>query len=263
MTSTTSATRGRFVLSAHAGVTVALTVNPDFAEVEADQRVVNLTRFPLFLPEKRRFFLEDSNLFSFDAGSFADTNDLVPFFSRRIGLDPNAFPIPIDFGAKMSGYVGPWNGGFLGTVTRETDTIPEKDLYAGRLSYDLNAHSSVGGIFTSGNPVADPNNQVLGANYTYTTDSFTGGKNLDFNVFLLKSWTEGLDGNDRAMGARLSYPNDLWSWAVEAREIGDSFFPALGFVERTGIRQYDGSLAWQPRPGATSESFVSRSRRMF
>lgn len=230
------------------GITATLTANTDFAETEVDDRQVNLTRFPLFFPEKRRFFLEDAGVFAFDTGGSGDSPDLVPFFSRRIGLNNNGGRIPLDAGARISGYAGPWSVGLLGVETGQTRTTPSDELVAARARYNINDRSAIGGILTSGNPAGGSSNDVLGLDYRYSTGDFAGGKNLDITAFALKSTTPGLAGNDGAFGGEIRYPNDLWQWRLRAREIGDHFSPALGFVERTGIRELDGEIFYRPRP---------------
>ncbi|MBI3817334.1 MAG: carbohydrate binding family 9 domain-containing protein [Planctomycetes bacterium] len=231
------------------GVTGALTINTDFAETEVDDRRVNLTRFPLFFPEKRKFFLEDAGVFAFDAGGGATSGGLLPFFSRRIGLDDAGNRIPLAAGLKVSGYAGDWSGGVLGVDAGANSNISERELFAARVRNNLDEHNTIGGIITNGNPTGGFSNQLIGADYRYSTSDLAGHKNLDVTAFFLKTFTENTNGNDRAVGFELSYPNDLWSWSFGGKEIGDEFNPALGFVARTGIRQYDGFISYNPRPG--------------
>src|SRR5262249_27105530 len=110
-----------------------LTVNTDFAETEVDARQINLTRFPLFFPEKRDFFLQDAGIFQFgDSG-----RSLIPFFSRRIGLDDEGNEVPIRYGGKLVGRAGDWNIGVLDVVTGESGEIPEKNLFVTRISKNV------------------------------------------------------------------------------------------------------------------------------
>lgn len=230
-------------------VTATVTVNTDFAETEVDDRQVNLTRFPLFFPEKRRFFLEDAGIFNFETGGSRGSSDFIPFFSRRVGLDGSGGAIPIDVGTKISGFDGPWSFGFLGVATREKDAFPEKELFAARVRRNLDESNTIGMIATAGNPTKPEDNQVVGVDYRYSTRSMIENRNTDISAFFIKSQTEGVNGNDRAMGAEISYPNDLWRWRVRAREIGDDYNAAMGFTARRGIRTFDGELALAPRPG--------------
>ncbi len=236
------------------GITGALTVNTDFAETEVDERRVNLSRFPLFFPEKRKFFLEDAGLFSFETeagggGRRGSSNDLLPFFSRRIGLDGDGDRLPIQSGVKVSGFEGDWSGGVLGVRTGTSDSLSERELFVARARHNVDDNSTVGAIFTSGNPAGTANNQVAGFDYRYSTGEFLDGKNFDVSAFALQSFTEGASGREAAFGAEVRFPNDFLDGSLSAREVGDEFFPALGFVERTGVRRYAGTAAIRPRPG--------------
>lgn len=232
------------------GITGALTANTDFAETEVDDRQVNLTRFPLFFPEKRKFFLEDAGVFAFETGGGTfGSSDLVPFFSRRVGLARNGSAIPILAGTKVSGYEGPWSIGALGVETDRDGDLDNQQLFATRVRRNLDSEHTVGTLFTSGDPSGREDNTVGGFDWRYVTRRLAGGKNLDVSAFFLKSFTPSREGNDRAMGLEVDYPNDLWRWRARAREIGDDFDPALGFVRRRGVRAYDGTFAYQPRPG--------------
>jgi hypothetical protein len=221
----------------------SLTVNTDFADTEVDDRRVNLTRFPLFFPEKRAFFLQDAPVFE-----FADLDEtLVPFFSRRIGLSPTGEPVPILVGGKITGHQDDWNVGALDVETDAKDAIPRQNLFAARISRNIGPQSTIGAIFTSGDPTGAADNQLLGLDANFRTDSFWGDKNLTASLWGLKTETGGVHGDDAAFGASVGYPNDLWSWKLSAREIQAGFSPALGFVERTGVREYAGQVAFEPR----------------
>lgn len=228
------------------GLTGAITTNTDFAETEVDDRRVNLTRFPLFFPEKRKFFLEDAGVFNFETGGGRGSSDLLPFFSRRIGLGPSG-TIPLRTGAKLSGYAGPWSVGALAVEMGRDNQIESQTLGAARVRNNISKHSTVGGIVTGGDPTGQSDNQLLGVDYKYTRNDLGESRNFDFTAFFLKSFTPDENGNDRAMGAEISLPNDLWRIRARAREIGDDFDPKLGFVPRRGIRVYDGEVTYGPR----------------
>ena len=151
-----------------------LTVNPDFAETEVDTRQANLTRFPLFFPEKRSFFLEGSDIFNFGSGLHGD---FIPFFSRRIGLfDSEKVPLP--GGAKLLGRVGAWQIAGLAVAADETDQTDKTTLFSGRLTYDVNENLTVGAIATYGDPEGKRDNSLTGLDFVWQTSSFRGNKNF-------------------------------------------------------------------------------------
>ena len=225
-------------------LTASLTINTDFAETEVDERQVNLTRFPLFFPERRDFFLQDAGKFEFsNLGS-----NLIPFFSRTIGL-AGGEPVPLTVGGKLTGRAGDYSVGVLGVQTDDLDALDGQSLFAARISRDIGKQSTLGTIITQGNPLGTGDNQVVGLDANYRTSSFLGDQQLIGNLWGLLSDTEGVQGDQSAFGAALAYPNDLWNWNLQLFEIQENFNPAMGFVPRTGIRQYDGEFAYNPRPG--------------
>ena len=237
-------------------LTASLTVNTDFAETEVDARQINLTRFGLFFPEKRTFFLEGAGVYDV-AGLPATAGqgpppDLVPFFSRTIGLLEGQ-EVPILFGAKVSGRQSGFNIGILDVQTRQATLDageqPGQNLLAARVSRNFFEQSWVGAIATHGDPTGAGDNTLLGVDARLATSRFRGGKNLSFDAFALRT-DDGASGRvDYAYGARLAYPNDRWSGSLGFKRIGDGFRPALGFAPRTGIWKYDGEAAFQPRIG--------------
>ena len=157
----------------------ALSYNTDFAETEVDSRRINLTRFPLFFPEKRTFFLEGSEIFNFGGGG----QNLIPFFSRRIGLyEENQ--IPIVFGAKVFGKFGNTNLSVLDVKTRSFSDnglslgLPSENFFAARVYQNVLAESKIGGIFTSGSPTGEKNT-LAGIDLTYQTSRFMGNQNFN------------------------------------------------------------------------------------
>jgi hypothetical protein len=225
----------------------SLTVNTDFAETEVDARQVNLTRFPLFFPEKRAFFLEGAGVF--DVAGLAGNQDLLPFFSRRIGLVGDT-DVPISFGTKVVGRQGDYNIGVLDVQTRDTDENPlaGQNLFAARVSRNLFRQSSVGAIVTHGNPDGAGNNTLIGVDSHFATSTFHGDRNVSADVFVQRT-DDAVTGADYAGGFLLTYPNDRWDLSLDWKQIGDDFAPALGFVPRAGIRKADARIAFQPRPG--------------
>jgi hypothetical protein len=228
----------------------AITVNTDFAETEVDLQQVNLTRFPLFFPEKRAFFLEGAGVF--DVAGLAHTTDLVPFFSRRVGLF-ESLAVPIRLGAKLTGHQSDYNVGVLDVETGElsdpslsSGSVDRQNLFAARVSRNILDQSWIGGILTHGDPTGAGTNTLVGADARLATSTFHGSKNLALEMFFLATDDRGT--RDSAGGIRVDYPNDRWDFAFNVRQIGEHFQPALGFVPRPGIRTTDVSLAFQPRP---------------
>ena len=229
-----------------ANTLASLSVNTDFAETEVDARQVNLTRFPLFFPEKRTFFLEGSDIFDFGAGP---SQDVIPFFSRRVGLFEEQ-QVPIDVGAKVNGRVGGTSFGVLAVRTREADTLPTASTMAVvRLKENVLRESSVGFIATAGDPLGRSGSWLAGPDLIYQTSHFRGDKNLQVGGWALALGRDDLPTGDRtATGVRIAYPNDLWDAALDYQRIGDDFDPSLGFVPRRGVQLVTAVVNWQPRP---------------
>jgi hypothetical protein len=234
-------------------LTGTFTANTDFAETEVDSRVVNLTRFPVFFPEKRDFFLEDSGIFSF--GDLEE--DLVPFFSRRIGLSAQGEPVPILAGAKLTGRVGRVNLGVLDVATDELGTqagttLPRKNLAVARASVNVLSESQAGVLFTAGDPGSDGDNALAGADFSWRTRRFRGNRVLRLDAFALTTRDEPEDApspiDGHAFGVALSYPNDTVEAELALQEISDGFRPDLGFVRRRDVRLARGNFEWRPRP---------------
>ncbi|HTF90506.1 MAG TPA: DUF5916 domain-containing protein [Planctomycetota bacterium] len=226
-------------------LTASLTLNTDFAETEVDERKVNLTRFPLFFPEKRDFFLENAGIFKFaDLGS-----ELIPFFSRRIGLSPTGGEVPILAGAKLTGRQDDWNIGVLDVQTDDQSAVDGENLFVARVSKNVGEQWTVGGIVTRGDPGTDQENLLYGFDANWRTNDGFSGRRTTASVWFLDTDTQGSTGDSSAVGASVNYPNDLWRWHLGAKQIDDNFHPALGFVPRTGVRIYDGQLSVNPRIG--------------
>lgn len=228
------------------GLTGALTVRPDFAEAEAENQQINLSPYPQFLPEHRRFFLEGANLFTFAAGL---GHHFIPFYSRRIGLI-NGNVIPIDGGAKMVGQAGPVSVGALDVQTASSAGVGSQNLFAGRAAWDVGEGLTLGTIVTHGDPTGQMRNTFYGADAVWQTSSFAGNKNFKTSAWGARSTGNRLPGNASGWGARVSYPNDLWGWGLEYEVYGDALDPALGFLPRPGTRQSHVWLKYQPRPSA-------------
>jgi hypothetical protein len=230
-------------------MTASLTVNTDFAETEADARQVNLTRFPLFYPEKRSFFLEGAGIYEM-AGLGNQSEDLVPFYSRRIGLYQGE-EVPIRAGLKVSGRADRWNVGLLDVETGAQDErgLERQNLLAARVSRNVFRQSWVGAMATHGNPAGTGANTLVGADVHLGTSTFQGGKNLSLDLYGFVTDDAATGRHGHAWGGKIDYPNDLWDVALTFKEIDADFRPALGFVQRTSIRKTSGGARFMPRPG--------------
>ena len=228
----------------------SITANTDFAETEADIRQVNLTRFPLFFPEKRTFFLEGAGVF--DVAGLAGGTDLIPFFTRRIGIhgdEETGGEVPIGVGAKIVGRQSNYNIGLLDVETRDLadGTLRRQNLFAARVSRNIFEQSWIGAIVTNGNPDGAGTNNLIGVDARLATSRFHGDKNASVDLFAQRTDDQSL-GRDYAAGFGVSYPNDRWDLFLNWKQIGDHFQPALGFVPRVGIRTTNARIAFQPRP---------------
>lgn len=223
-----------------------LTYRTDFAETEVDDRQVNLTRFPLYFREKRSFFLEGSEIFSFGAGG-GHRPSFVPFFSRRIGLYEGA-QVPIDWGAKVYGKMGRTNIALLDVQTRSTDEISTGNYAAGRIYQNIFSESKVGMIFTSGEPGSLENNTLLGFDFKYATSRFMKSKNFGFTGWWVYNWNNLEEGRHYGYGFKVEYPNDLLDVDVSYNYFGDSLEPGLAFLPRNDVQSVQGKLKFGPRP---------------
>ena len=221
-----------------------LTINPDFAEVEADTEQVNQTRFDLFFPEKRPFFTDGANFFDFGLDL---KEQFIPFYSRRVGLFESRI-VPITAGLKLVGRAGQWGVGALDVETRDSHGVPGTNLAAGRVTYDVNENLRVGAIGTNGDPNGRTSNTLAGVDAVWQTSSFQEDKNLGFGFWGAKSFGEVGPGSKEGWGIKAQYPNDLWDIEASVNQFGDSLDPALGFLPRRDIREYAAGAAYQPRP---------------
>lgn len=235
----------------------SLTVNTDFAETEADARQTNLTRFDVLFPEKRSFFLEGSDIFEFGLG--LDEANLLPFFSRRIGLlnpeEGESEKIPIVAGAKLNGRLGTASVAALVMRTDRASTdalgVPAVTMGAVRIRQDVLEESTVGMIATVGDPLGRSGARLLGLDATYRTSEFLGDKTLLVGIWGMRNDRDDLDGDKNAYGFRIDYPNDLLGLALTSITIGDAVQPSLGFAPRTGVRVWEGGIDFNPRPSWT------------
>jgi len=239
----------------------SLTLNTDFSATEVDDRQVELTRFSLFFPEKRTFFLRDSDIFRFGRiggrGGFGingstlsrpDFENGRPYFSRRIGLGAAGQPVDLNAGAKLSGRLGRWSLGALAIRQDQFEAVDATDILVGRISANVLEESSLGLIVTDGDPRSNLDNSLVGLDFVYNNSRLAGGRELQGEAWYQQSDTEGVDDNQAAYGFRLASPNSLgWRGSLGVKEIEENFFPALGFVNRAGIRDQTAEFGYARR----------------
>ncbi len=239
----------------------SLTLNTDFSATEVDDRQVNLTRFNLFFPEKRAFFLRDFDIFQFGrisesattntqntAASRASKESASPFFSRRIGIDRLGMPVDLEAGGKLSGRVGDWDLGALAIRQDAAADVDAKTLMAGRFVKEVFDGGTVGGIFTSGDPRSNLDNTVTGLDFQYLNTRVAGGQTFEAEAWFQQSDTEGLDGDDGAFGVGIRMPTRTGlRWGLGLKEIERNFLPAMGFVDRNGVRDHTAELGYTKR----------------
>jgi hypothetical protein len=248
----------------------ALTFNTDFSATEVDDRQVNLTRFGLFFPEKRDFFLREADIFEFGrigasdgTGSIsnAERQNARPFFSRRIGLGEFGEPVDLNYGGKISGRAGRFEIGAL-SIRQDQNPLAGVDdttLSVIRAKAGIGGESTIGAVFTDGDPLNPRDNSLAGFDALYRNSRLPGGRTLEAGVWYQQTETEWFadeapnqldpDGADSAAGISLSIPsNNKFRGAIATRRIEGNFNPALGFTSRTDIRDYSGQIAYTHRP---------------
>jgi hypothetical protein len=225
-------------------LSATFTLNTDFSTAEVDEQQVALDRFSLFFPEKRDFFLQDAGIFEF--GNI-DTNGR-PFFSRRIGLSADGEPVGLDAGIKLTGRVGDFNVGALAIRQEGSGDIDAKDLFVARGSYNVFDESAVGFIMTHGDPATNETNSVVGLDFLYRNSAGPFGQILTSKLWAQQSRSSHLAGDDQAFGISLEVPSDKLQVSAGAQYIEENFNPALGFVNRPGIRSFDASVRYRIRP---------------
>lgn len=218
------------------GLAIVGTVNTDFAETEVDTRQINLTRFPLFYPEKRAFFAEGSSLFEFGYGLGGSDAKFIPFFSRRVGLVEGQ-QVPILGGAKLLGRAGRWGLAVLDVQTGDSPVSRGTNLFAARATYDVSSELRIGTVVTNGHPDGVSQNSLVGVDAVWRTSRFQGNKNLILSSWLARGFDDNKEqrGSRTGYGAAVYYPNDRWYGSFEYNRFGEGFDPALGFLPRRGV----------------------------
>lgn len=237
-------------------LTADLTFNTDFAQVEADQEQVNLTRFSLFFPEQRPFFLEGASIF--DVGiprtSFRRPPPLLLFYSRRIGLAEER-AIPLLGGGKVTGKIGPYGIGILnvladkfeddGTETSEADIFnePRTNYSVVRVNRDILSGSTVGAILVNKQD-ADAYNRTTGLDFSYRPT-----REINLQGLWARTFETDVLGKSNAFSLTGDWRTNLFRLNGSYMDIGEDFNPEVGFVQRADIRRFRGDASYTPWPG--------------
>ena len=252
-------------------LTADFTLNTDFAQVEVDEQQINLTRFSLFFPEKREFFLESQGIFDFArvggfggfGGSARGSLNAAPgvfppgdaptlFFSRRIGLDATGRTVPILGGGRLTGKVGDFSVGAINIQTDDVSTGAASPAGAAgtnfsvlRIKRDILRRSRVGAMFTNRSVSLNGD----GANQAYGLDgSFSFYDNVNLYGYYAQTRTPGLEGDDESYQAAFSYEGDLYGLLVDHLQVGGNFNPEIGFMRRHDFRRSYVHAQFSPRP---------------
>jgi hypothetical protein len=251
-----------------ANLTADLTINTDFAQVEIDEQQVNLTRFSLFFPEKRDFFLEGRGIFDFARGGggvgdpsmagFGLTNSDTPwlFYSRRIGLAGSRV-VPIDVGGRLTGKIGDFGVGIINIQASDLDgtatapSIPSTNFTVVRVKRDILRRSTIGAMFTnrSHSTVVDGASQAYGADA-----SFAFFQNVTMGAYYAKTGYGGAASNalqqdNDSYQAKFDYAPDRYGARAEYLKVGKNFNPEIGFLRRSDFTRSFALLRFSPRPG--------------
>jgi hypothetical protein len=233
-------------------LTADLTVNTDFAQVEIDEQQVNLTRFSLFFPEKREFFLEGRGIFDFGRGgngvlsatSGSDTPDL--FYTRRIGLNGGAV-IPINAGGRLTGKLGPYAIGLMnvGTASDALSHTDPTNFTVVRLKRDVLQRSSIGMMATNRSRATSG----TGSNAAYGVDAaFLLSQALTAGAYWAQTSTTGVSGSNQSYQGRVDYGLDAYGAKAEFLSVGRNFDPQVGFRRRSDFNRSFAELRFSPRP---------------
>jgi hypothetical protein len=251
----------------------SLTLNTDFSAAEVDSRQVNLTRFSLFFPEQRDFFIRESDIFEFGqigTGGFnsgsgnpaipgAASQNARPFFSRRIGLSTTGAPVGINVGGKISGRIGDWNVGTL-VINQDEDEatgVDARNIFVGRAVLNVLSESQLGVIATNGDPQANLDNNLVGADFRYRNSRLANGNTIQGVAFYQQTDTEGKTGDDASWGLGVSWPSSQgWRGGYSYKQVGRNFDPAVGFVNLTDMEDHALDFGYRRffRPGGYMRS---------
>ena len=234
-----------------------LTYNTDFAEVEVDQLQTNLTRFSLYFPEKRDFFLENAGIFDYGPPhrEFFRPPVLKAFFSRRVGLEDGR-QVPIDWGVRLTGRLGGWNVGVLRVATAglapDDGDLPANAFTVARLKRNLGRRSTVGAIVTEAAPENEDANRVVGLDFDYkpTSKLSVGGfwTSSGLSEEPVGGEADGsADTGEAAYGVNFDYQGRALTVFMDAQEIKENYRPMAGFLLRKNVRHLNPQIQWLPR----------------
>jgi hypothetical protein len=236
------------------GLTLDMTINTDFSQVEVDQERVNLTRFPLFFPEQRDFFVENSGAFTFGDQSEreyrmgASLRDFTLFHSRAVGLQGGR-PVPILAGGRLSGGVGDWDVGVLDMRTGDSNGRPGENFAVLRLRRSVGSGSDVGAMFVDRTAVGDAGG-LVGRSYGVDANVHLLGA-LILNSYLARTETPGATGDQTAARVGAAWRDRTWNVSGLYRRIGDDFTPAVGFVRRRDVQHTYVTVGTHRRPAVS------------
>lgn len=224
-------------------VTLDLTYNTDFAQVEVDEEQVNLDRFNLFFPEKRPFFLENAGLFGVGSPGEVDL-----FFSRRIGIGAGGQPVPIIGGTRLSGRINKTSVGFLSMFTEgiSESEVPQNNFSVARVNHEFGGRSALGAAFIGRFGM----DQVEGdRNQTFAIDGKWGlGKKARLSGYFAKSNTPGIVDKDHSLKMQADYQWNNWEISSAYTEVGEGFNPEVGFLLREAFRKPEFRILYHLRP---------------
>lgn len=234
------------------GVTQELTLDAtyrtDFSQVEVDQQQVNLTRFNLLFPEKREFFLENRGIFNVASMSNGGADPVIPFFSRRIGLSSDGFPIPIVGGARLSGKAGTYDVGLIAMRTEHDGAVPANTFLVGRVAKYFRSNTWIGGLVTErDSTVPGDHNETFGVDGNVRVF-----EKLELSVYAFQSHTSASltdrRGRNQARMFEAVFEDDDLSLRAQYDIVQPNFNPEVGFVRRRNTEHYTGTVVWRPRP---------------
>ena len=232
-------------------LTLDLTYNTDFSQVEVDQQVVNLTRFGILFPERREFFIENSGSFTF--GDVAERNyrmgaelrDFTLFNSRQIGLTSDGLPLPIAGGGRLTGRVAGWEVGMLDMQTQRTGASAAENFGVVRLRRNVWGNSDIGVL--AANRQATDGSEAFNRSYGFDANIRLLG-NLIINTYLAGSRADTAASNGTAGRVSVAYRGRLWNSSAMYKRITDNFDPGIGFVNRRGFEQWYATTGIHARP---------------
>ncbi|MDE2972754.1 MAG: DUF5916 domain-containing protein [Acidobacteriota bacterium] len=223
-----------------------VTLNTDFAQVEADEQQVNLTRFELFFPEQREFFLENAGLFQVGETTRPfEPPEMFLFFSRRIGLSDDGEIIPIVGGARVTGKLGATDVGAFHIRQQAFEGVsPTTGFTALRLRRDVLQRSAIGVMALDRTEIGGDSHRVGAADFSWAPN-----ESATITGYAARSATPGVEGRESAFGVTGQVGDDRWNLFTTYNDIGEGFRSELGFVPRTGIRKVRVEGLWSPRIG--------------